>query len=203
MKAALEENRDVLNGQLVRDVQQTLRDANWNLGDLPKFLKNIIELGAWKHRVLPNPLPGEGYIEFESFTEFVTEPLLRGLGTTVKHLQNICRDDKEALLLIDQAIRNPNGRPPKKETLHNVQGSLAPTGNTHSAALRRLHKSRPDLLSKVLKGELSSNSAMIEAGFRQKSLNVPLDPEKAAAAIKRHFNEEQIAKLIALLLGAN
>jgi hypothetical protein len=199
MKAALEENRDVLNGQLVRDVQQTLRDADWNLNDLPKFLKNIIQQEAWKRRVLPNPLPGESHVEFQSFRRFVTDPLIKGLGTTVDHLKNICRDDDEAQDLIDHALQEKPGKR-KKDISNNVTNIGHPHGNSQAKGLRRLRKSRPDLHAKVLAGELSVHSAMIEAGFRERKVEIPLDPERAAGLIKKHFNEDQIVELIDYLV---
>jgi hypothetical protein len=47
-----------------------------------------------------------------------------------------------------------------------VNGSR-PTGNSAAAALRRLERQRPDLLDRVLAGELSPHAAMITAGFRK------------------------------------
>jgi predicted exporter len=150
--------------------------------------------------VLPH---SQELVEFGSFEDFVTEELLEGLGTTVDHLKNICRDDIEALDLIDKAVQEKPGKR-KKDIGDNVTNKHPDmNGNSRDEAIRRLRAQRPDLHSKVLKGELSAHSAMIEAGFRQKTLSVPLDPEKLAQTIKRHFNEEQIAKLIALLLGVN
>jgi hypothetical protein len=69
-------------------------------------------------------------------------------------------------------------------------------GNSAEYFTARIARDRPDLHSKILNGELSPHSAMIEAGFRQKTLNVPLDPAKAAGVIKRHFNRDQIVELI-------
>jgi hypothetical protein len=45
-----------------------------------------------------------------------------------------------------------------------------PSGNSAAAALRRLERHRPDLLDRVLAGEVSAHAAMVEAGFRKRSL---------------------------------
>jgi hypothetical protein len=42
------------------------------------------------------------------------------------------------------------------------------TGNSAAAALRRLERSRPDILDRVLAGELSPHAGMLEAGFRRR-----------------------------------
>lgn len=54
----------------------------------------------------------------------------------------------------------------------------APTGNSVSYALRRLQQ-RPELLDKVKAGELTPNRAMVEAGFRRRSITIPDDPPVA------------------------
>jgi hypothetical protein len=69
-------------------------------------------------------------------------------------------------------------------------------GNRLSYTLRRLKRDRPDLAQKVVTEEMSANAAAIEAGFRKKYLSIPIDPKRAAASIKRHFEPEQIKELI-------
>jgi hypothetical protein len=68
----------------------------------------------------------------------------------------------------DRANRRPAGRP---KILDNNEGDvqdLAPTGNSAAAALRRLERYRPDILDRVLAGEISAHAGMIEAGFRKR-----------------------------------
>jgi hypothetical protein len=43
--------------------------------------------------------------------------------------------------------------------------------------LARLRRDRPDLAERVKAGELSANAAAIQAGFRSRTLNLPLNPE--------------------------
>lgn len=49
----------------------------------------------------------------------------------------------------------------------------------------KLRKDRPDLHAQVLAGELSPHAAMVEAGFRKRTITVPLEPG-AAATLRRH-----------------
>jgi hypothetical protein len=70
----------------------------------------------------------------------------------------------------DRQNRRPPGRPKTVYNANaNVHNSGRPSGNSAAAALRRLERQRPDLLDRVLAGELSAHAAMIEAGFRKRS----------------------------------
>lgn len=78
-------------------------------------------------------------------------------------------------------------------------------GNSVSYALRRLGKEAEEdpevrvLFEKVKARELSPNAAMVRAGFRRRAMQIPLDPEGAARAIRRRFAPDQIAVLVRLL----
>ena len=68
----------------------------------------------------------------------------------------------------DRANQRPVGSNQYGEGLYDKSGDVqAPTGNTSAAALRRLRKSRPAILARVLAGEITPNKGMVEAGFRR------------------------------------
>jgi hypothetical protein len=73
-------------------------------------------------------------------------------------------------------------------------------GTNDNYTVRRLKRDRPDLAEMVLDGELSANAAAIEAGFRIKSITIPIHPERAARSICNHFSPEQLSELINLLI---
>lgn len=107
-------------------------------------------------------------------------------------------DDPEAVDLLDRALQNP---PSAHIAFDNVQGT-APTGTSADAALRRLRKDRPDLHARVLARELSPHAAMVEAGFRPRTITAPVDDmAKLADALKRHLTPEQIATLQGLKIA--
>lgn len=58
------------------------------------------------------------------------------------------------------------------------------------------------LLGQVKAGELSYNAAMILAGLRDKTISVPVQPEKAARMLLRHFQGDDLTRLVGLLLEA-
>ncbi len=92
-------------------------------------------------------------------------------------LKRMCGDDPKALDALDRAVKGKQGD--RTDLLHNVQevtATVAPTGNSADAAIRRLRKHAPALLSRVLAGDLSPHAAMVEAGFRKRTITIKADP---------------------------
>jgi hypothetical protein len=59
----------------------------------------------------------------------------------------------------------------------------------HQAALKRLHRGAPEIHKRVVAGELSTNAAMVEAGFRTRTFSVPATrPEACARSLKKKRN---------------
>lgn len=173
------------NDTYVSCLFSAIQGGQSGLADVPPLVVRVIRENRWQKRM--TKLGPETCKHFE---EFVQSPPLKGLGTSMDMLWRLCKEDKEALEAIDAVTK----RPP---ALHNIQGTVsAPTGTSEKAAIRRLNKDRPDLLKQVKSGKLSAHAAMIQAGFRQKSLTVPADVAKAARALKRHFTGESLAALI-------
>src|SRR5487761_1690834 len=48
-------------------------------------------------------------------------------------------------------------------------------GTSEAYTIRRLRRDRPDLAESVERGELSANQAAIQAGFRRRSMTIPVD----------------------------
>lgn len=92
----------------------------------------------------------------------------------------------------------PADRP---ETVPNVHSSPRPAGNRRERAVRQLREQRPDLLRRVEAGEIPSlHAAMVEAGFRDRTLTVPLgSPEKIARALRRTLTDGDLRALADLL----
>ena len=140
-----------------------------------------------------------------------------GLGTTIQRLKDLCQHDPEALNLIDSALQRPAGGPnnpegiggwsnkPKVDNVDNIHVDKIerPSGTSRAAGLRRLRKDRPDLLDKVVAGEMTVNRAAIDAGFRkpQDTWTAPTDIPKLVRAIRKRYNEDQIRLLAQILLS--
>lgn len=184
------------NAVLVHALSSAMRSTGNGLGTVPGLLKRVIAEESWREFTTPLGHP----VRHERFVGFITAPSPDGLGADVGLVERICADDPEAASLLTQALKGKPGRPQK--TLDIVQGSEAPTGNAQSAALRRLRKDAPSLHSEVLAGRLSAHAAMVQAGFRPKTISVPVSrPESIARSLKKNLSPDDIAALIRCLLG--
>jgi hypothetical protein len=101
-------------------------------------------------------------------------------------LKRMCGDNPEALDALDtldEAVRGLHGGDRKSPEARinvdivNVDPSThRPTGNAADTALRRLRDQAPALHSRVLAGDLSPHAAMVEAGFRKRTITIKADP---------------------------
>ena len=188
----------------------SVRRGSSGLHSVPGLVKQIIREDMWQKRVIE--ATGE-LVECKTFAEFVTSPPPKGVGTDVDTLKRLCHEDMEALDLIDRVTVAEQGAPAgnrnavKLETNASIVSVCSGEtevqhGNTRQYALRKLRKDAPELHAKVLAGEVSPHQAMIDAGFRRKTVSIPLDPDGAARAIIRHFEYDDLLALVDLLVQA-
>lgn len=183
------------NAVLVEALGSSLRRTGNGLEAVPGLVKEVLREEAWREFVTPR---GE-LVRHERFIDFVTTPPTKGLGASVDLIKRLVEPDPEAADLLDQALA---GRQGKRTDLGNIVPEVGrPEGNTRAKALRRLRKDKPELHADVLAGRLSAHSAMVQAGFRPKTVSVPVSrPDSIAAALRRHLSPDDIARLIKLLL---
>jgi hypothetical protein len=75
-------------------------------------------------------------------------------------------------------------------------------GTSEIYTIRRLRRDRPDLAERVEHGELTANQAAINAGFRRRSMSIPVDDaERAFRRLSgdKGMDREQLILLAALL----
>lgn len=185
------------NAVLVEALSTSLRSTENGLGTVPDLLKRVLEEGSWREFLSPR---GE-LIMHERFAEFVTTPPTSGLGASIELLKRIVADSPVTVDLLDQALMGRRGaRTDLVDNVNDVDGTARPAGNRQDAALRRLRKDRPDLHDRVLAGELSAHKAMIEGGFRSRTVSVPISrPEAVARTLRKNLNASQLTQLIKLL----
>lgn len=150
------------------------------LSTVPGLLIRVLEEKTWRDFVTKL---GE-HVTHERFDGFVTAPPLRGLGSSKRQLERICADDKKALDLLDRAYQKPAHI---HADVDNVNSR--PDGNAESAALRRLRKDRPDLHAEVLAGNLKAHGAMVEAGFRPKTIYRSGGPARGSGTVAAQAHE--------------
>lgn len=191
------------NAALVEALGSALREGEHGLKHGPTLLVRVLREESWRSFVTQR---GE-QVQHERFEQFVTAVPLRGLGASMRligKLVDAIEDPgarAQAQDLLDQVSGNRQGQ--RGNFLYNIQEvaeSSAPTGTSREAGLRRLRKDRPDLHAEVLAGHLTAHAAMVQAGFRRKSVTVPVDkPENTARALRRNLEPEAVAELARLL----
>lgn len=185
---------------LTRALRQQVERHGMNPADALETLASIVEREAWE------PLG------FTSLREWVVAPYGDcGLGwdtVTVKKLLSFTHP-RETRPEVHQRMARM-----KRAVIEAFVGELAERGsNQHTGGdsnttssnyaagvLARLKRDGLiDLYEAVLDEAISANEAAIQAGYRKRKISVPLDPEKAASAIARHFPPEDVRRLIRLL----
>lgn len=190
------------NDEVVRCLQHAIDEGEHGLSVVPGLIKRVIVENCWRERHV-DVLQWRP-VTFRSFAEFLAERPPEGLGATLAQVKRLCADDPEAMDLIDQATAGRQGkRTDLVDNIHEVPLVERPAGTSPEAALRRLRKDRPDLHSQVLKGELSAHAAAVQAGFRPRTITVPLDPEKMARAIRRRLSDDELDVLLEALEAAS
>lgn len=189
-------NTPKANAVLVEALSSSLRSTENGLGTVPDLLRRVLEEESWREFITPR---GE-VVRHERFVDFVTQPPTHGLGATPALLRRIVGEVPVILDLLDRALVGRQGkRNDLVDNVHEVQ-SARPDGNRQQRALRRLRDQRPDLHQRVLEGELSAHRAMIEAGFRARTVSVPVSrPEAAARTLRRNLTNEELTELVKLL----
>lgn len=194
-----------VNARLVDALGSALRSGDHGLKAVPGLMKRVLRDEAWRSFVTQR---GE-VVEHERFEDFVVTQPLKGLGATVDLVRTLVHGDPEALDLFDQATQRDHGGDRHSDAfkLHNIQleGSDrnvvdAPSGTSREAGLRRLRKDRPDLHAEVLAGRLTTHAAMVQAGFRPKTVSVPVDrPAAIAKTLRKNLPPEDLVELVRLL----
>lgn len=192
------------NGELVRRIIRLNKDGGHGLLMFPTFLKDAIKKRVWEQGWI-DPTTKEVYTQ-PDFKSFVETPVLEGLGSSIEQIKALCQHDKEAIeLIIEQTTRKPgnpsgNNQYETKEdgNTDNISNSK-PRNEKHGTSLdytlRRLRKEAPGLHAKVIAGEISPNSAAVEAGFRVTPIQLnPTDPYKAAKTILNAVNDGKISR---------
>jgi len=182
------ERRDVY----VSNLQSALSDGQHGLNAVPGHIKQIIQEDMWQDRIVQ--ATGER-AQYDTFTAFVNDSPPKGLGADVDMLKRMCDNDPDALRLLREVVTGDDGRPEKTEkSVDNVNSSRS-SGNSKDYTLDRLARERPDLYEDVVQDRKSANAAAIEAGFRTKTVSVPVHKggeeqhERAAKSLAKHFDD--------------
>ncbi len=196
-------NKSLQNGRQIGLLYRWLRE---DISDeIPNLVKRVIAEEMWKEHQFERT--GKVY-QFENFRDFIETEPPGGLGSTLEQINYICRDDKEALDMIDQAVKNPVGKPKTVYNIHSLEKRkthtyVRPAGTSIQRGLRLLRERAKDnakiagIRDKVLSGEITVNAALIEAKLRVPRTSIPIgDIEAAANTLRRVFSDSELRQLI-------
>lgn len=199
---------DQLRGNaLVNDaLGSALRSGSNALGTVPALLKRVLAEESWREFVTKR----DEHVRHERFADFVAARPLKGLGADMDLVCRVIEHDKEALDLLDQALAKGNRQGERKDLVNNINEVAAPRrpqGTSQRQALRKLraeadrgNEKAAELHAEVLADRISAHAAMVQAGFREKTVSVPVGkPERIAKYLRKHMPREALRRLAELL----
>jgi hypothetical protein len=181
-------------GLVVQSLGSAIHHGESRLSAVPGLMKRVLREGLWRKFTTPR---GE-LVTYDRIEPFVVTPPTKGLGATVELITRVLQDDVEALSMWDEALRRPVGANQHTEGDNNIQ-ALAPQGTSAARALRKLRTDAPQLHQEVLQGRLSAHAAMVQAGYRKRTITVTLEPHSAAQTLRKHMTPEQWAELVRII----
>lgn len=181
-------------GGLVGAAASSLGRGTQNISTAAQALGRVIAEDSWREFVTQDGR----HVTPRSFAEFVTTPPLCGLGADLDLVKRVIGGDTRLQDRVDELVANPHGTNQYVE-IDNINLHKHPDGTSKDQALRRLRQNAPELHEQVLSGELSAHAAMVQAGFRRKTMTVPVDDPASfiRAGLRRFTAEELLAALAA------
>jgi len=195
----------LINGTIIDSLRDAINSGEVGINHVPGLMKRIIKEGMWKKRYVKQL---KETVEFDSFVDFVTTPPFKGLGEDLKLIEALMKTDREALdLWTEVTTGKPGGDKKSEDYKINVSnrnndksnGIDRPVGTTKTYALRKLRKDAPEIHQRVIQGDLSPHAGMIEAGFRKKTITIPIEPSAAAKALLNHFQREDLLDIMRII----
>lgn len=177
------------NGQLltndiaVRQLRQFMISGERSAGEVPALVKEICANEGWRKRI--DEQTREEHV-CETFEEFVTAKVPKGLGSSVEVLRKLCGDDKGAREAIKRALLrqktrdNPEpvkriGRPTKNVSTSEEQKHFSESSNGGTSAdyrIRKLRRDHPEVAERLAAGQFKSVAAA-ERASRGEEPNPP------------------------------
>ena len=191
----------VIRDQLNEALFNAVHSGEHGLGAVPKLIKRGLQKKVWAERFVR--AKRQHFTGFPTFAEYVEAVPPEGLGASIPLMRRLVADDPEALDMLDRALRKQHGgdRSSKLSNRKLEEEPGYPVGTTRARAMRALRDHRPDIHARVIAGKLSPHAGMVEAGLRPRTVSIPLDPEKAAQYLRRHFSAVERQELIRHLLS--
>lgn len=191
----MSELNEVEKGQLCQSTIESLYEATGGMKQFPGLLKKIIANKACERRLSKGKV-----IELASLRELITEKPVRGWGEDVRTVEAVIKDDPECLAMFREAMVQ-HGGDRKSEAIksNNVTiDSEQSTGNSSAYSIDRVKREcEPEVVAKVMSGEMSPNATLVKAGIREnRQVYVPKEPAKAVEKLRELFGIEFVNAMV-------
>lgn len=187
----MSELNEVEKGQLCQSTIESLYEATGGMKQFPGLLKKIIANKAWERRLSKGKV-----IELASLRELITEKPVRGWGEDVRTVEAVIKDDPECLAMFREAMKEHHNQHTRKD--NNVIPADMPQGNSKAYSIDRVKREcEPEVVAKVMSGEMSPNAALVKAGIREnRQVYVPKEPAKAVEKLRELFGMEFVNAMV-------
>lgn len=110
------------------------------------------------------------------------------MGEDVRTVEAVIKDDPECLAMFREAMKGEPGR--NKETDNNVIRLDTPQGNSKAYSIDRVKREcEPEVVAKVMSGEMSPNAALVKAELVPKNNNAKKNsPQQKIVAVKKEVS---------------
>lgn len=133
---------------------------------------------------------------FPTFEAFCIAAPPFGLGYSRTALNAIVRERKSAKQQAETAEPLAQQGRPEKTLQRNVIAAEG-LGNGANYLTRRIARDHPAILERMKAGLYRSvRAAALEAGIVHPTVTVPLDPDRAARILAKHFDHDQMMRLL-------
>lgn len=192
MRHEIDASDDKEKGRVIQQAASCIHGAGSSLRNFPGLLKQIIWARAWERWEAKGRV-----IELASLRELITEKPIRGWGEDPKKVEAVIKDDPEALAMFREAMKHQGGDrrseqfEPKPNNVRD-RSNEATAGNSRAYSIDRVKREcEPDVVAKVMSGEMSPNAALVRAGIREnRQVYIPREPAKAVEKLRSQFGEE-------------
>ena len=198
---------EIERGQLCLTACDSLKSTEFGLSNFPGLLKKIIQYKAWecRHLVTENGTPRNGVsggiVRLANLRELITAKPLRGWGEDVRAVEAVIKDDPECLAMFREAMKLENQHDKPKQNERTNNGSKHRNtiqGNTKAYSIDRVKRAcEPEIVAKVMSGEMSPNAALVKAGIREnRQVYIPREPAKVVKKLRELFGMEFVDAIV-------
>jgi|GEM_PF-1083265 len=195
---------EIERGQLCHTACDSLKSTESGLSNFPGLLKKIIRYKAWECRHIvtergdPRGGVSGGIVRQANLRELITEKPLRGWGEDVRAVEAVIKDDPECLAMFREEMKHQGERKDLHDFVDNVNEVSRPDGNSRAYSIDRVKREcEPEVVAKVMSGEMSPNAALVKAGIREnRQVYIPREPAKAAKKLRELFGLEFVTAML-------